>query len=78
MASLGELVKVIVQALVSDPDSVEVREVQGEHSIIIELKVAPDDTGKVIGKQGRTAKAIRTIVRTAAIKQNKKVMVEIL
>ncbi|SHF75037.1 hypothetical protein SAMN02746089_02494 [Caldanaerobius fijiensis DSM 17918] len=78
MASLGELVKVIAQALVNDPDSVEVKEVQGEHSIIIELKVAPDDTGKVIGKQGRTAKAIRTIVRTAAIKQNKKVMVEIL
>lgn len=75
---MGELVKIIAQALVNKPDEVEVKEVEGEHSLIIELKVASDDTGKVIGKQGRTAKAIRTLVKAAALKQNKRVMVEIL
>ncbi len=55
-----------------------VNEVQGEQSIILELKVAPEDMGKVIGKQGRIAKAIRTVVKAAAIKENKKVVVEII
>jgi predicted RNA-binding protein YlqC (UPF0109 family) len=55
-----------------------VNEVQGEQSIIIELSVAPEDMGKVIGKQGRIAKAIRTIVKAAAVKEKKKVMVEII
>jgi len=75
---MGELVKVIAQSLVDHPDRVEVNEVEGDQSIIIELKVAPDDMGKVIGKQGRIAKAIRTVVKAAAMNQKKKVVVEII
>jgi len=75
---MGELVKIIAQALVDCPEQVEVNEVEGEQSIIIELKVAPDDMGKVIGKQGRIAKAIRTVVKAAATKEKKKVVVEII
>ncbi|NLO82794.1 MAG: KH domain-containing protein [Clostridiales bacterium] len=75
---MGELVKFIAQSLVDNPEQVSVNEVQGEQSIIIELRVAPEDMGKVIGKQGRIAKAIRTIVKAAAVKEKKKVMVEII
>lgn len=75
---MGELVKVIASSLVDNPDQVEVREVEGSQSIIIELKVAADDMGKVIGKQGRIAKAIRTVVKAAATKENKRVVVEII
>lgn len=75
---MGELVEIIAKALVDDPDKVEVNEVEGTQSVIIELKVAPDDMGKIIGKQGRIAKAIRTIVKAAAIKENKRVVVEII
>ena len=75
---MGELVKVIAQSLVDHPDRVEVNEVEGDQSIIIELKVASDDMGKVIGKQGRIAKAIRTVVKAAAMNQKKKVVVEII
>ncbi|MFA7550558.1 MAG: KH domain-containing protein, partial [Sedimentibacter sp.] len=57
---MGELVEYIAKSLVDNPDMVEVNEVEGSQSLIIELKVAPDDMGKVIGKQGRIAKAIRT------------------
>ena len=74
---MGELVKVIAKALVDDPDMVTVNEVEGSHSIIVELSVAPEDMGKVIGKQGRIAKAIRTVVKAAAIRENKRVVVEI-
>lgn len=59
-------------------EQVEVNEVVGEQSIILELKVAQDDMGKVIGKQGRIAKAIRTVVKAAAIKEEKRVVVEII
>ncbi|MGI6097689.1 MAG: KH domain-containing protein [Dethiobacteria bacterium] len=75
---MKSLVEYIVQALVDHPEQVDVREVEGERSVIIELRVAPDDMGKVIGKQGRIAKAIRTVVSAAAVKDNKRVMVEIL
>lgn len=75
---MKELVEAIAKALVDDPDSVEVNEVEGERSTILELKVAPDDMGKVIGKQGRIAKAIRTVVKAAATKDDKRVVVEIL
>lgn len=75
---MGELVKFIAQSLVDNPEQVDINEVQGEQSIIIELRVAPEDMGKVIGKQGRIAKAIRTIVKAAAVKDKKKVMVEII
>ena len=73
-----KLVEVIAKALVDQPDAVEVKEVQGEQSIIIELKVAQEDMGKVIGKQGRIAKSIRTVVKAAAAKENKRVIVEII
>lgn len=75
---MKELVKVIAKSLVDKPEDVHVNEVLGEESIILELKVSPEDMGKVIGKQGRIAKAIRTVVKAAAIKENKKVVVEII
>lgn len=75
---MGELVEMIAKALVDNPNDVEVNEVEGTQSIIIELKVAEEDMGKVIGKQGRIAKAIRTVVKAAAIKDNKRVVVEII
>lgn len=75
---MKELVEIIAKALVDIPESVQVNEVNGEQSIILELKVAPGDMGKVIGKQGRIAKAIRTVVKAAAIKENKRVVVEII
>jgi uncharacterized protein len=75
---MKELVEVIVKALVDNPEAVEVRTVEGERSTVLELKVAPEDMGKVIGKQGRIAKAIRTIVKAAATQSDKKVVVEIL
>ena len=59
---MKELVEILAKALVDHPEQVEVNEVVGEQSIILELKVAQDDMGKVIGKQGRIAKAIRTVV----------------
>ena len=74
---MEELVKTIAKALVEDPDAVEVRTLQGDGEIIIELRVAPDDMGKVIGKQGRIAKAIRVVVKAVAVRENKKVTVEI-
>jgi predicted RNA-binding protein YlqC (UPF0109 family) len=75
---MRELVEIIAKSLVDDPDKVQVNEVLGEQCITLELKVAPDDMGKVIGKQGRIAKAIRTVVKAAAIKENKRVVVEII
>lgn len=75
---MQELVEIIAKALVDNPEKVKVSEIVGEQSVIIELKVAPEDMGKVIGKQGRIAKAIRTVVKAAATKQNKRVVVEII
>lgn len=75
---LVELVEYIAKALVDDPESVSVNQVEGEQSIILELKVASEDMGKVIGKQGRIAKAIRTVVKAAAAKEGKRVVVEII
>jgi len=75
---MGELVEYIAKSLVDYPELVNVNEVEGSQSLIIELKVAPDDMGKVIGKQGRIAKAIRTVVKAAATKDNKRVIVEII
>ena len=73
-----ELVNYIAQALVEKPEAVDVREVENEDSIVIELRVDPDDMGKVIGKQGRIAKAIRTVVKAASVKNPKPVFVEII
>lgn len=75
---MKELVETIAKSLVDNPDMVQVNEVFGEQSVILELRVAPEDMGKVIGKQGRIAKAIRTVVKAAAIKENKRVVVEII
>ncbi|MCH3964008.1 KH domain-containing protein [Clostridium sp. JNZ X4-2] len=75
---MKELVEIIAKSLVDNPDMVQVNEIAGEQSIILELKVAQEDMGKVIGKQGRIAKAIRTVVKAAAIKENKRVVVEII
>jgi hypothetical protein len=75
---LTELVEYIAKALVDHPEEVTVNRVEGEQSVIIELKVHPDDMGKIIGKQGRIAKAIRTVVKAAAAKEGKRVIVEIL
>lgn len=75
---MKELIEVIAKALVDKPEEVKVKEIEGDKSIIIELTVAPEDMGKVIGKQGRIAKAIRTVVKSAAAKSDKKVIVEIL
>jgi uncharacterized protein len=71
------LLEHIAKALVDDPDQVSVSQVDGERMIVLELKVASEDMGKVIGKQGRIAKAIRTVVSAAAVKENKRVVVEI-
>ena len=75
---MKELVEVIATSLVDHPEEVVVTETVTDQSIVLELKVAPDDMGKVIGKQGRIAKAIRTVVKSAASKDDKKVIVEIL
>lgn len=75
---MKELVEFLAKLLVDSPDDVEVREIDGERSIILELRVAPDDMGKVIGKQGKIAKAIRTLTKAAAAKEGKRVVVEIL
>lgn len=75
---MKELIENIAKSLVDNPQDVHVNEIVGEQSIILELKVAPTDMGKVIGKQGRIAKAIRTVVKAAALKEEKKVVVEII
>ena len=74
---MKELVAVIAKALVDNPDEVVVTESEKEDEIVIELKVAPEDMGKVIGKQGRIAKAIRTVVKAASARTGKKYTVEI-
>ena len=74
---MTELVEVIAKSLVDNPDEVVVTETENEKAIILELRVAQSDMGKVIGKQGRIAKAIRSVVKAAASKEDKKVIVEI-
>ena len=75
---MKDLVEVIAKSLVDNPNEVHVNEIQGEQDLILELRVAPEDMGKVIGKQGRVAKAIRTVVKAAALNEDKKVAVEII
>ncbi len=75
---MKELVRAIAQALVDKPDEVEVIEIEGEKTTVLELKVANSDLGKVIGRQGRTAHAMRTIVNAAATKLKKRAVLEIL
>lgn len=75
---MKDLVEIIAKSLVDNPNEVHVNEIQGEQDLILELRVAPEDMGKVIGKQGKVAKAIRTVVKAAALNENRKVVVEII
>lgn len=75
---MKDLLTFIAQSLVEFPDQVSVTEVDKENATVLELRVAESDMGKVIGKQGKIAKAIRTIIRTASVKEPKKVIVEII
>lgn len=74
---MKELLEFIAKSLVDYPEQVSVNEINGEKSVVLELRVASEDMGKVIGKQGRIAKAIRTVVKASAIKKNKHVVVQI-
>lgn len=76
--NMKELVEMLSKALVDKPEEVEVTEVEGEQTTVIELKVAKDDLGKIIGKQGRTARAIRTILGAASTKIRKRSVLEII
>jgi predicted RNA-binding protein YlqC (UPF0109 family) len=75
---MKDLIKYIAQALVDHPEVVEVNEVEGAQTSVLELKVAKDDLGKIIGKQGRTARAIRTILSAASAKIKKRSVLEII
>jgi predicted RNA-binding protein YlqC (UPF0109 family) len=74
---MKDLVEFIAKALVNEPGAVEVKEVRGGNGSVLELKVAPEDLGKVIGRQGRTARSLRTIVTAAGTKFRKRVVLEI-
>ena len=78
MDDLTELVAFIAKALVDDPDAVEVKAIEGEKTIILELTVGDGDLGKVIGKDGRTARAIRTLLAATSAKHQKRAVLEIL
>ncbi|MBS3780328.1 MAG: KH domain-containing protein [Desulfovermiculus sp.] len=73
-----ELIEYIAKALVDNPDAVDVAEIEGEQTSVIELRVAKEDLGKVIGRQGRTARAMRTILGAVSTKAQKRVVLEIL
>ena len=74
---MKDLVLYLAKSLVNHPDDVEVKEIQGETAAILELRVAKEDLGRIIGKQGRTAKSIRTLLNAAASRTNRKVVLEI-
>ncbi|MFZ5631622.1 MAG: KH domain-containing protein [Bacillota bacterium] len=75
---MKQLVEILAKALVDNPDRVNVNMIEKDKSCVIELRVAPEDMGKVIGKQGRIARALRAVVKAAATRQKKKVIVEIM
>jgi predicted RNA-binding protein YlqC (UPF0109 family) len=75
---MKELLELIAKALVDQPEEIEVTEIEGEQTTVLELKVAREDLGKVIGKQGRTARSIRTILAAAGMKLRKRIVLEIL
>ena len=75
---MKELVEMLAKSLVNRPEEVQVRETQGDTASVIELRVASEDLGRIIGKQGRTAKSIRTVVNAAASRVNRKVVLEII
>lgn len=78
MSEIRDLIEAIAKALVDYPDQVEVTEIEGEVTTVLELRVAPSDLGKVIGKQGRTARAIRTLLGASGMKMKKRFVLEIL
>ncbi|NMA55010.1 MAG: KH domain-containing protein [Firmicutes bacterium] len=75
---MQELLEIIAKALVNNPDVVTVNKVEEDSTLLLELKVAPEDMGKVIGRQGRIARAIRTVVRSASARDNRRVLIEIM
>lgn len=75
---MKELLELIAKSLVDRPDEVEITEIEGEQTTVLELRVAREDLGKVIGKQGRTARAIRTILAASGMKLRKRIVLEIL
>ena len=75
---MKDLLELIAKSLVDEPDAVSVTQIEGEQTTVLELRVAPDDLGKVIGKQGRTARAIRTILGASGMKLKKRFVLEIL
>lgn len=75
---MKELLEYLAKSLVDKPESVRVDVIEGDQSLILQLHVDPDDVGKVIGKQGRIAKAIRTVVKASAVKEGKRAIVEII
>jgi len=77
-AAVRDLVEQIARALVDQPDRVQVKEVEGEQTTVLELRVAQEDLGKVIGKQGKTARAVRTLLAAAGMKVRKRFVLEIL
>jgi uncharacterized protein len=74
---MKELVQYLARSLVTHPDAVEVKETEGEVASVLELRVAKEDLGRIIGKQGRTAKSIRTLLNAAASRTNRKIVLEI-
>ncbi len=72
-----EIVEYLARRLVDDPDAVEVEEVERDGTVVVQLSVAPDDVGKVIGRQGRMARALRTVVRASAARRDQRVLLEI-
>ena len=78
MDKVGELIKLIASSLVDKPDQVEIQEVSGDSSTVYELRVAQEDLGKIIGKQGKTAKAIRVLLGAAAAKEKRRAVLEII
>ena len=77
LSELAQMIKYVAKMLVDVPDQVEVNEIHGENTTVIELKVAKEDLGKIIGKQGRTARAVRTILNGASTKLRKRTVLEI-
>jgi predicted RNA-binding protein YlqC (UPF0109 family) len=75
---MKELIEYIARSLVDHPEQVKVTQVEGEQSVILELQVAPEDMGKVIGKEGRIANAMRTLLKVAAAKEGKRAVLEII
>ena len=75
--NMKELIEYMAKALVDDPDQVQVEEIEGTSATLYELRVGPDDMGRVIGKQGRVANAMRTLLRAAAARQGRRVTLEI-